>query len=376
MKGDSSLVNWEKALELLCHRVIVTREEVQEKWPLYYDHELRKWITTNDGDWCDGHWIEMLRMTGELTGRTEMIQEAIERTEQIRFKLSDGKISGHRFYYSAARLWSTVKNEDMRTLALAAAYLTRTTALRSNGAIPIGQEMQKSIQLTGGSIVAIDALHPYITLDWWAYKETGDKIFINGAKQMFKLFQEHFLRPDGSTIQFVEFDSKGIPIKKFVRQGYNHDSCWSRGHALAIAGSLLALEVTNEKYFFELSKKLFEYWWDACGYNVPPYDFKAPWDQENPIDTSASAIVLSALSRLLVNNKDPEVRIYYHDKFEHMLNYLLKYLNTDSANGPVGMLTNGCYDYNNNRAINNELIWGDYYLMEALYCLKNGGVPC
>jgi unsaturated chondroitin disaccharide hydrolase len=30
-----------------------------------------------------------------------------------------------------------------------------------------------------------------------------------------------------------------------------------------------------------------------------------------------------------------------------------------------GGLAEGCYQYRNGRAIRNELIWGDYYLLEA-----------
>lgn len=372
------MITYNKTLGLLCNRVLAIREVVKDKWPIYADPETGRWHTSDNGEWCDGHWIDMLRMTGELLGRNDLIEEAFERTEKIRYKILEGKISGHRFYYSAARLWATKKNHFMKTIALSASYTTRMVALRSNGAIPIGSEMEKAFDLSGGSLVAIDAVHPYMVLDWWAFQETGDSTFLIGAERMLKVFEKHFIREDGSTIQFVEFNpSNGLPIKKFVHQGYSHDSCWSRGQAWAIAGVLMALEQTNDCYYFDLSKKVFGYWWEQCQEKIPPYDFMAPKESNPPIDTSASAIVVSSLARLMAKSQHPEVISFYGDKFISMLDHLLQFIEieTDSSTF-TGMLKSGCYDFNRKLATNHELIWGNYYLMEALYCLEKGGVPC
>lgn len=74
-------------LEALCKRVLATRNEVGADWPYYADPTTGRWVTTDDGDWCDGHWIDMLRMTGELTHRRQLVDEALDRTEKVRYKL-------------------------------------------------------------------------------------------------------------------------------------------------------------------------------------------------------------------------------------------------------------------------------------------------
>ncbi len=43
---------------------------------------------------------------------------------------------------------------------------------------------------------------------------------------------------------------------------------------------------------------------------------------------------------------------------------------------PMGMLLDGCMNGVKKVADRHELIWGDYYLMEALYCLEKRGLPC
>ena len=91
-----------KALELLCQRVLSTREQIGDAWAHNADPETGKWNTVPTGDWVDGHWIDMLRMSGELLDRPELIEEAFRRTESIRHKLElDDMFRGHRFAYSA-----------------------------------------------------------------------------------------------------------------------------------------------------------------------------------------------------------------------------------------------------------------------------------
>ncbi len=368
-------------LEALCERVLSTRNEIGKKWPYHAEPATGKWELTEDGDWCDGHWIEMLRMTGDLLGRRDLIDEALERTERVRYKLEkDDQFRGHRFYYSAARLWATEREEAMRTLALAAAYSVRSMAMGVNGAMPIGTEVQvKSTTLASRSIVAIDNLHPNLILDWWALKETGDQTFARGARRMFEVVEKYFLRPDGSTIEFIEFDPiTGAPLREFTLLGYNDESCWSRGQAWAIAGSLIAYEHTGDSYYLDLGKKFFDYWWNECGENIPPYDFKAPNRQHMPIDTSASGIVTSALARIVTSDDHSQQVTHFTERLEPMLDALCAYVTPigETDRRPAGMLINGCFNQPKQYAYNHELIWGNFYLMETLYCLEKGGMPC
>lgn len=118
----------EQLLGDLLHRIGETRDQIGTAWPYHADPDTGIWQTVEDGDWCGGHWVECLRIKGVLEGRPEL-----EKGNQFR---------GHRFYYSAARMYAQTGNPALRALALAAAYSMRVMAIPHNGAMPIGLEMQ------------------------------------------------------------------------------------------------------------------------------------------------------------------------------------------------------------------------------------------
>lgn len=370
-----------RALDLLCERVLSTRASIGEAWPYHADPESGAWVTTDDGDWCAGHWIECLRIVGERSNNLALIEEARERTERVRPKLErDDMFRGHRFYYSAARLWQMLEDRDMRTLALAAAYAVRSMAIPANGAMPIGTQVQvKSTTLASRTIVAVDNVHPSLILDWWAYKETGDETFAEGARAHLDTTIADFIRPDGSTVEFIDYHPRtGEVLREFTLLGAHDRSCWSRGQAWAIAGFLRAWEALREPRYLEAARTLFDYWWERAGPDhVPPYDFLDPALPDVPIDTSAAAIVVEQLARLAVLDPVPPEARAFVERLEPMIEGLCRHL-TPLAPGetrPAGMLVDGCFNQPKRVANDSELLWGDAYLLMALYYLDTGSAP-
>ncbi|MCW9044993.1 MAG: hypothetical protein OQK35_01550, partial [Alphaproteobacteria bacterium] len=302
-----------KILNNLLLRIEETRSQVGEAWPYHADPETGVWETVEDGDWCGGHYVECLRIKGVLEGRPELIEEARERTEWLRPKLEkDDQFRGHRFYYSAARLFAQTSEPALRTLALAAAYAVRSMAIPHNGAMPIGHEVQvKSTTLASRRIVAVDNVHPNIRLDFWAYQKTGDDIFKSGAMRHLDVTLRDFIREDGSTIEFIEYaqDEDKI-LREFTLLGISDHSCWSRGHAWAIAGFLRGWSEFSEERYRQAAQKVFGYWLKKSGEGVPPWDFDDP---QGPLDTSSSAVVVEQLARMAVSeNKDDFVEFTQH----------------------------------------------------------------
>jgi len=193
---------WQAALDALCARVLQIREEVGERWPYHCDPLTLEWDTTEDGDWCGGHWVECLRIVGDLTGDNRLLEESAERTERLRPYLErDDMFRGHRFYYSAARQFAWTGDQKYRTLALAAAWSVRAMAIPSNGAMPIGTQVQvRSTTLSGREKVCVDNVHPNLILDWWAFRQTGDEAFTAGARRHLDLTARDFVLEDGSTV--------------------------------------------------------------------------------------------------------------------------------------------------------------------------------
>lgn len=370
-----------RALNLLIQRVLSTRESIGSEWPYHADPDTGVWTTTDDGDWCAGHWIECLRIVGELTGRPELVAEARERTERVRHKLErDDMFRGHRFYYSAARLWQATRDPSMRTLALAAAYAVRSMAMPVHGAMPIGTQVQvKSTTLASRAIVAVDNVHPNLILDWWALQETGDETFSQGARRHLDLTLRDFVRPDGSTVEFIEYDpATGKPLREFTLLGAHDRSCWSRGQAWAIAGYLRAWEALREPRYLDTARILLDYWWQRSGPDhVPPYDFLDPDAPHVPLDTSASAVVVEQVARLAVlPRRPPEIRPIV-DCLEPMIEGVCVHMTpmtADDARHP-GRIVDGCFNRPRRVADRAELLWSLAYLLMALYYLETGRAP-
>lgn len=372
---------WRQSLDLLSERVLSTRAAIGEAWPYHADPATGHWSTTEDGDWCAGHWIEALRIVGERSGDRSLVAEARRRTYAIRPKLErDDMFRGPCFYYSAARLDASEKNPAMHGLALAAARAMRAMAMRVNGAMPIGTEVQvTSTDLASRAIVAVDNVHPNLLLDWWALKETGDPTYRVGAERHLEATARDFIRADGSTVEFIEYEPESGAVKRrFTLLGYSDESCWSRGQAWAIGGYLRAYEATREKRWLEIATRLLDYWWAHTGEDrIPPYDFADP-DSAAPPDTSAASIVAESLARLAVIADLPDEATTATDRLAPLLDGLVARLTPVDGNDarPRGMLLDGCFNHPRRFADRNELIWGDCYLLFALHCLDRKGLPC
>ena len=353
----------------LLDRVGTTRAQLGQAWPYHADPGTGRWQTTADGDWCGGHWVECLRLKGVLEGRPELVDEARARTEALRPKLEkDDQFRGHRFYYSAARLHAQTGDPALRTLALAAAYAMRAMAIPFNGAMPIGHQVQvKSTSLASRRIVAVDNVHPNLRLDYWAWKETGDATFRIGAMRHLDVTIRDFIRPDGSTIEFIEYaEDQDRILRRFTLLGVDDDSCWSRGQAWAIAGFLRGWQEFGEPRYLEAARSTFGYWLLQCGTGLPPWDFADP---TGPRDSSAAAIVLEQLARMAVDEnaaKYKEFTAYIDPMLEAMHN----------AIRPVGRLVEGCFNRPRHVGVESELIWGSAYLLMALAYLEEGKTIC
>lgn len=58
---------YEVALDALLDRVDVTLAETGERFPYVADPHTGEWSTTDDGNWCAGHWIGLLWLAAEQT---------------------------------------------------------------------------------------------------------------------------------------------------------------------------------------------------------------------------------------------------------------------------------------------------------------------
>ena len=95
------------------------------------------------------------------------------------------------------------------------------------------------------------------------------------------------------------------------------------------------------------------------------WDFNDPAIPHAPRGTSAAAIAAAALLKLAALGESR-----YRTAAEHIVDAL-----AERHLARHGGLRDGCYDQHQNLATASELIWGDYFLLEALLALDGAIEP-
>lgn len=315
-----------------------------------------KWITTEKGHWTGGFWAGILWLCYLMTNKEEYGKAALKVTNRLETRKKDKTFDlGFLFYYSHVLGYQQTKDEHLRDVALDAAdnllklYNVKNKVIFNN------------IRLSGINVgrTIIDVMANLCIL-WWAFNETDNEKYYNGAYEHSISTINELIRDDYSTVQILDFNLEtGKIIHKITAQGYNDTSCWSRGQAWAIYGFTLAYQSTKEKLFLNTAERLSEYFIDNLPRDyVPYYDFNDPLKSIK--DSSAAAIACSAIFDLYKINK----RVKFKREGYNIINSLItNYFNKETNDG---LIKHGCYYKPKNIATDESLIFGDYYFLEAL----------
>jgi unsaturated chondroitin disaccharide hydrolase len=176
-----------------------------------------------------------------------------------------------------------------------------------------------------------------------------------------------FIRDDMSTYHAVEYAlPQGNRSRGFTFQGYADESCWARGQAWAIYGYVATAAATGKREYLNLAEQLAEYWWRRVGDDpVPFWDFDDPAIPAAPRDSSAAAIVASALLDLAAQHPDPAVAANWRGRAETTLDALCRDYVARQP-GHRGLLKHGCYSKPHNIGADAAVLFGDFYFAEAL----------
>jgi unsaturated chondroitin disaccharide hydrolase len=214
-----------------------------------------------------------------------------------------------------------------------------------------------------------------VELLFWSAKNGGDLAHYDIAVDHTNNIARHYIRPDGSCYNFADFnETTGELINYVVAGAHSTSTTWSRGQAWGLYGFTVAYRETNDANYLDAAQLIADYYINSVPVDSIPYwDFNAPGIPDTPRDSSAAAIAVSALLELSTLTSDPALADGYRLAAQRGLLSLTTpadmggCLAIDSVTGlptSPGILIEGCKGFDN--IYDESLVWGDYYLIEAL----------
>jgi unsaturated chondroitin disaccharide hydrolase len=367
--------SWSKARERMLERIEDTARRLTRGFPNFADPETGEWTTSPQGDWTGGHWVGELWLARRATGEERYGEWATRWCEALRPRASSNTIfRGFLFYYGAALGDVLLGNEGARDVALQGARGLLDLYNPEAGVIPLGTEAEEASDVGNGE-ASIDAVGSISALFGWASEKTGDGSFRDAALRHAQRHMEFCVRNDASVCQSASFDpGTGEVVRRYSHKGYSEDSTWARAQAWGMLAYTLSAHWMPEcEEFLETAVRVADWWLEHI-----PEDRVAFWDFADPgipdveRDTSATAIAAASLLKLAQLVQDDGLKSRYRDAARETVRALVEgYL---TPTGPddqrvPGILTEGCYNKHIELATRDELIWGDYYLFEALQVL-------
>jgi Glycosyl Hydrolase Family 88 len=209
-----------------------------------------------------------------------------------------------------------------------------------------------------------------LELLFWASRNGGDAAWNDMALRHALKTMTDMVRPDGSTFHVVDYDSAGNIRSRGTYQGYSDSSTWARGQAWAIYGYTMAYRYTRDARMLATAQRVTDYYLNRLPPDgVPFWDFDAPPSQQVK-DSSAAAIVASALLELSEFVTDPADKARYRDAALRMLETLASPDYLTAGTESYAILKHGVGHYPAGQEIDVGLIYGDYYLIEAVLRFK------
>lgn len=212
-----------------------------------------------------------------------------------------------------------------------------------------------------------------LPLLYWASKETKDPRFYNIAVRHANTSLKHFVRADGSVNHIVEFDPEtGVMIKTYGGQGYNEDSSWTRGQAWALYGFANSYIHTGDLKYLDAAKKIAHYCIAGIREDgLIPIDFRQPI--EPALEDSCGACIMAS-GLLEIAKQVPESEKATYQQAALKILKAIYELRADFSEGCDAIVQNCSVAYHDEKGHHMNMVYADYFFIEALYKLKDIGL--
>ncbi len=356
---------FEHALDTARQKVRRLVEKYPDFYPMYtnegrWKHDLPAWT-----HWCDGFlpglmWIFCSREEPRTPEYCWWREQAVRYTRPLEPRKLDRDVHDLGFIFmSTYHRWNRLEPEPALNDVLVQAG--RTMALRFK---------EKGQYLS--SFVADNSLFIDIMMNvgiiFYAARHAPDEQLRDIALRHCLTTRRVLVRGDGSTAHEGIFDTgSGEFLRQSTHQGYRGDSCWSRGLAWALYGFGAAYGHGSDRRLLETAQLCADYYiMHTPPDGVPPWDYDAPAESRELLDTSAAAIAASGLLQLSRLVSDVTKGHFYREAALRILGTLCSDHLAEADSDWEGVLKGGVYHIHKGLGVNESVMWGEYFFVEAL----------
>lgn len=327
-------------------------------------------------DWCPGFYAGMMWLAFARTGETRWRAAAESYTRALEPRKFDRDVHdlGFIFMSTADRWYRLVSDDDPSKQWLKDLLITAGTvqSLRWKAS----GEDHYIYSFHGPQSLFIDIMMNIRLLfrahELGAGRELYEKAVTHArttAKYLVQKSGPRLMDHDGAVIHEAIFNpARGEFRNLSTQQGYSPFTCWARGLAWAIYGFTDTYLFTHDAFFLETAERCVEYYLsNTPDGGVPFWDYGAPGIPDEPLDSSAAAIVAGAFWKLKDIDGTRRGSSTYRQAALTILSTLTsnKFLGTHDP-AYEGILRHGVYHCPMNWGVDASVMWGDYFFMEAL----------
>ncbi|HQK40081.1 MAG TPA: glycoside hydrolase family 88 protein, partial [Flavobacterium alvei] len=344
----------------------------ENRYPKTYYADKQKFETSKSDWWCSGFYPGTLIYLDEATKKS-VFEKEIDRVFQDLQKEQFNKTThdlGFMMFCSFGNANRLNPTPEYATILMNSA---KSLASRFDGKVGC----IKSWDAKDDSYLVIIDNMMNLELLFWASEYSGDKSYYDIAiKHANTTLKNHF-RSDFSSYHVVNYNSKTGEIKqKKTAQGYADESAWARGQAWGLYGFTVMYRATKDKKYLDQAVAIAEFILNNPNLpkdKVPYWDFNAPNIPDALRDSSAGAVMASALLELN-SYVDKEHSKKYLNAAKTILETLTtnEYIAEEGTNGGF-LLKHGVGHIPQKSEIDVPLTYGDYYLVEAMLRYKKLG---
>src|SRR5579883_3489678 len=360
----------ERAFDFAAAQVRAAIARYPDFFPIYtekgcWQHGGELWT-----DWCAGFHAGMMWLIALRTGDPWWRERAEHYSRLLEHRQHDRAVHDLGFLFLNTYLpWYRLTGDESLHQVLITAG--RTLAMRFN---PRGRYLC--------SFVAPESLFLDIMMNvpliFSAARQTGDRALYDLAVAHCRTTERTLVRPDGSTAHEGIFDlTTGAFLRQSTHQGLRADSTWTRGLAWSLYGFGTVFTYTSDPTDLDVARRNADCFLARAPEGlVPPWDFDVPAGPDRIDDSSAAAIAASGLWDLagLVAPTDPMRAHRYRDAALTILDSLCsdRYL-AWSTPGWEGVLKHGVYHFHKKLGVDESVMWGDFFFLEAVDKVLRGG---